>query len=254
MYYVIQENTFREENYDLLVKTIESMGLDYEIVQVLPYTDEMEYKTDRKDVFIFGSLKIARIAKNFGWYPASLMNDNHDYEVYKNYYKENLLNYDSVIHNFSDDIIFDTEYKFIRPCLDTKIFTGGVFNKDEWEAKKEIVLNHSKIVNSDTKIQVAEPTNIYKEIRFWVVDGEVITGSQYRLGGRVCYDKLYDEPAKEFAQAMVDKFQLAKAFVIDVCLVSDGWKIVEAGCINCAGFYHADLYKVIVALENLYEN
>ena len=42
--------------------------------------------------------------------------------------------------------------------------------------------------------------------------------------------------------------------VDDVCLTDKGWKVVECGCINCAGFYKADLQKVIISLENYFEN
>lgn len=55
--------------------------------------------------------------------------------------------------------------------------------------------------------------------------------------------------AKNFAQSMVDLFSLAEAFVIDVCLTDEGWKIVECGCINSAGFYKSDVQKIIMELE-----
>jgi len=49
---------------------------------------------------------------------------------------------------------------------------------------------------------------------------------------------------------MVDKFQIARTFTIDVCLSNDEWKIVECGSTACAGFYDADIQKIIMALEN----
>jgi hypothetical protein len=51
---------------------------------------------------------------------------------------------------------------------------------------------------------------------------------------------------------MVDIFQICDAFVIDVCLTKNGWKIVECGSVSCAGFYDADMQKIIFALEDLY--
>lgn len=52
---------------------------------------------------------------------------------------------------------------------------------------------------------------------------------------------------------MVKIYQLAEAFVMDICevLVNDKpeYKIVECGCFNSAGFYKADMYKMIEALE-----
>jgi len=51
---------------------------------------------------------------------------------------------------------------------------------------------------------------------------------------------------------MVKTYQLASSFVMDVCLTEYGWKIVECGCINCAVFYHADMQKLIYAIDNYY--
>jgi hypothetical protein len=51
---------------------------------------------------------------------------------------------------------------------------------------------------------------------------------------------------------MVDRFQVADAFVIDVCLTDNGWKVIECNCINSAGFYDADIQKIIISLENFY--
>lgn len=106
--------------------------------------------------------------------------------------------------------------------------------EQEWDELIQHSLRNykSEIFNEETLVQVSSVKKIYKEIRFWVVDGKVITGSQYRLGNQTIYDEYYEDEAKEFAQSMVDKFQLAKAFVIDVCLVDSGWKIMECGCIN----------------------
>ena len=254
MYYIVQENTFREENYDTLIHSLERGGLEYEIVKVLPFTDEIEFKTDRKDIFVFGSLKLARIAKNYNWNPGSLSNKNHDYEVYSQYYQENLLNYDSIIQNFTDEIDWNYPLKFIRPSLDTKTFTGKVFTEDKWKefVHYSLTNGHETSLCATTKIQVASPKWIQKEIRLWIIDGEVITGSQYRLGDNTIYSDFIDPEAIEFAERMIKKFELAKAFVMDVCLVDNKWKIVEVGCINSAGFYKSNLLKVFDKLEECY--
>jgi len=52
---------------------------------------------------------------------------------------------------------------------------------------------------------------------------------------------------------MVKIYQLADAFVIDICEVlinnKPEYKIIECGCINSAGFYKANMPKLIEALE-----
>ncbi len=278
MFYVIQENTFREENYDNLLEAVERLSLPYEIVQSKPFTDEVEFKTDRKDVFVFGSIKLARTGRAYGWNPGSLLNDNHDYNVYSAIWGDMLLNADSQVVKFGDEFDWDpsvTQY-FIRPCEDTKTFTGKLYDFYQWqefkgrhfaEQAKFAELNggqRSSSLDMDSLIQIATPKKILKEFRFWVVGGQVITGSQYRLGNRTVYDPLVDRDAWEFAQYAVKMFQLADAFVIDIAMIDveleSGWglgvdpryKIVEAGCINSAGFYRADLQKLVMALEDFY--
>lgn len=50
---------------------------------------------------------------------------------------------------------------------------------------------------------------------------------------------------------MIKLYQPGRAFVIDVALTDDGLKIVELNCINCSGFYEADIQKIIMSLNNI---
>lgn len=269
MHYIIQENLFREQHYQTLFDTLNRLELSHTTVRVFPFVDKIvnlediksesfnvddlpEFVPPTKNVFVFGSLKLARIGKDKDWQPGSLMNDNHDFKVYSKYYGENLLNFDSEIVTLTSNFRWaPNEVKFIRPTKDTKSFTGQLFSEHEWKETLENYLHNyrSAHFNESTEIQISTPKTIFKEIRFWVVDGKIITGSQYRQGKTVIYDDHYEPEATVYAQSMVDKFQLADAFVIDVCLTEDGWKIVECGCINCAGFYKSDLQKIIFAVE-----
>lgn len=269
MHYIIQENVFRENHYDLLFKAMDRLGLSYTVVRSFPFVDkivdlkyinEENFNVDElpdlvlptNKVFVFGAIKLARLAKEKGWFPGSMMNSNHDFKVYSKYYKDNLLNYDSEILTLGSKFEWKpNEVKFIRPTKDTKSFTGQLFNEFEWKDMVENYLHNyrSEQFNESTEIQVSTPKNIHKEIRCWVVGGKVITASTYRIGNTVVYDDMVEQEALDYAQSMVDIFQLADAFVIDVCLSDNGWKIVECGCINCAGFYKSDLQKTIIAIE-----
>lgn len=66
MYYVIQENLFKEKHYSMLIEMMEKFGFDYEIVKFIPFIHEVEFKTDRKDVFCFGAVKMAHVANKYG--------------------------------------------------------------------------------------------------------------------------------------------------------------------------------------------
>lgn len=267
MFYVIQENIFRESHYNLLIETLDKLKLPYKVVRVFPYIDKIvdiedipdyDYEVKKlpdlvvpnEKIFVFGAVKLARICRDKNWYPGSLLNDNHDFMIYSKYYKDNLLNYDSEILKVSDDIDWDIDLKFIRPSKDSKAFNGKLYNKESWKQVIDTNINNQRgILTEDTLIQVSSPKNIYKEIRFWVIGGKIITGSQYKIGYTIQYNTYYEPEALEYAQKMVDIYQVSEAFVIDVCLCDDGWKIVEINCINCAGFYLCNMQKMIMELE-----
>jgi hypothetical protein len=81
---------------------------------------------------------------------------------------------------------------------------------------------------------LAPLTEIFSEYRFLVVDGEVVTGSQYK-----------------YAQSMVDLWNPNRAFAIDIALTKNGYKVIEINSINSAGFYHCDIGKFVNAINNM---
>jgi hypothetical protein len=255
MFYIIQENVFRETNYNLIFETLTKLGLEFEVIKVESNSDTFEFKTDRKDVFTFGSIRMAKLSAQNDWNPGSFFGNNHDYSVYSEHYKENLLNYDCEIKTFGDKLEwFPNELKFIRPCKDSKLFNGSVFSKIKWEDKVEQTQQNPYYLKLDEPqlIQIGTVKTIYKEARVWIVDGKVVTSSYYRYGQNVEYTENVEPEGLEFAQSMVDLYQVAECFVMDICLTPDGWKIVEINCINCSGFYKGDLQKIVIALENKY--
>ena len=255
MFYIVQKNVFREENYDKIFEALNRLGLEYEIVDCPPFVEQLEFKTERKDVFTFGSVKMSRLSTLNDWKPGSFYGGNHDFSVYSKEYGENLLNSDSLICKFSDELNWaPNEAKFIRPCKDSKVFTGRPFSKIKWDdlVEQSLTNGHTTSLSKDTLIQVATVKRIYKEARIWIVDGKIVTSSYYRYGENVEYTENVEPEGLEFAQRMVDLYQVAPAFVLDICLTPDGWRIVEINCINCSGFYRGDLQKVIIALEDLY--
>ena len=251
MYYIVQKNVFKEHNYDIIFKTLERLGLEFEVVEII--NGKFEFKTDRKDVFVFGSIKLAFLANEQAWYPGSFFGGNHDFSIYSKFYKENLLNYDCKIQPLGEPIEWNYgEVKFIRPCKDSKLITGAVFTKIKWEDRLELLKENSFFTEDKLLdlIQIGTVKRIYKEARIWIVDGKIVTSSYYRYGENVAYTENVEPEGLEFAQNMVDLYQVADAFVMDICLTPDGWKIVEINCINCSGFYRGDMQKIVIALEN----
>jgi hypothetical protein len=249
MFYILQNNIFREYNYNKIYDSLNRLNLEFEEVEIKPFIDDYTFETKRNDIFVFGGIKLAMISSKYGWKPGSLMNDNHNFEVYSKHYKEKLLNYDSVIFNLGDDIEFDG-LRFIRPCADSKLFTGNVFSLETWNSLKDSILKNGK--NPSLKIQLAQPKKIHKEFRLFIVGDEIVTGSQYSMNGIYYTSEVIDDEVIDFAKEMINIYKIADCFVMDIALTDNGCKIVECGCINACGFYKSDLIKLLISIENFY--
>ena len=95
------------------------------------------------------------------------------------------------------------------------------------------------------------PVTIHKECRFFVVDGAVVAGSTYKQGGVMVAGAETDPISAGYARACVQRWQPARAFVLDTALTPDGPSIVEVNCINSAGFYGADVERIVLAIEGM---
>jgi hypothetical protein len=62
------------------------------------------------------------------------------------------------------------------------------------------------------------------------------------------YDSIIDQKIVDFAQSMVDRWQPADAFVIDIADTPNGLKVVEINTFGVSGFYYSDMFKVVDAL------
>lgn len=255
MLHIVERNVFAEEHWQILVDTLRSKGIDYEVVRYIPFEHQVEFATPRKDIWVWGALNMAHICSRYGWKPGSMYNSNHDFEVYApKFGMENMLNGDAHFMFIDDDLPATFEYFFARPTGDTKSIKSQVYSAKGWKDLVELA-NSSVPVTPQSprgaRVLLATPKDTQQEVRCWVVNGKVVTASRYKLGFRVVKQNYDDESLfVDFAQSMVDKYQPAEAFVIDVCLSNDELKVVEVNCINCSGFYHANMSKLVEAIEN----
>lgn len=254
MYYVVQENLFKEYHFNTLMEHLKRYNLEYELVAYRPFVSEVEVKTDRKDVWFFGSVNAAMALGHKDWNPGIMYNDNHDFEKYLKKYGNNLLNWDSRVRDFDNIYSPDFPY-FIRPTRDTKIFESKVYYSEEWNTyvDETAETNLRESIRKQTRIICSKPKVIQQEIRCWIVDGEPVTMSQYKIGRRVNMLNMdNNEEAYLFAKNMAKIFSPSRAFVLDICLHEDEYKIVEINCINMSGFYDANMSKLIQSLEKAF--
>lgn len=254
MYYVIQENLFKEYHFNTLIDHLKRYKLEYELISYRPFISEVSVKTDRKDVWFFGSVNAAMKLSHKDWNPGIMYNDKHDFDVYLEKYGDYLVNWDARIKDFGH--LFSSEFPyFIRPTRDTKIFESKVYNYEEWNdyIDETVQTGTFKEISEQTKFLYCKPKELQQEIRCWIIDGEPVTMSQYKIGRRVNFLNMdNNQEAYIFAKQMAKIFSPSRAFVLDICLHNDDYKIVEINCINMSGFYDGNMSKLIQSLENTF--
>ncbi len=147
---------------------------------------------------------------------------------------------------------------FLRPVEDSKEEPGNVKSTGEIIelANKVLALKEHEIpkgsLRHDTEMMFTKPVRLLKEWRLWVVEDEVVTYSLYKEGTRVVCRREIDADALEFARLLVETNpKYAPAYVIDICRTQDGLRMLETNCINAAGFYEADLEKLVSSIEQV---
>lgn len=255
MYFLIQSNIYSDPDHYKVFDALEELNIEYGVINISPTADQFDFKTDRKDVFVYGSVTIARLAKqNSDWYPGSFYEGNHLYEVYSQHYGTNLLNHKVSVHKILEEITWEKgEEKFIKPYNEAKIFTGRVFTETEWkDFVFERLENQTNRITADSLIQVSEAKRTIKEARLWIVGGQIVDSGYYRLHEDAPFEENVSREGLDFANEMIQLFNLEKAFVMDICLTDEGWKIVEINCINSSGFYPNTNVKSIFKALNIY--
>ncbi|MCH2046640.1 MAG: ATP-grasp domain-containing protein [Saprospiraceae bacterium] len=254
MYYLIQSNITKEPHYDRIFTALDELGLSYDKIELYRTTKQLELSVDRKDVFVCGSVKLARMAKEHtDWYPGSFYGGNHLFEVYSERYKGHVLNGEIEVFKFGEPISWsEGEQKFIKPYKNAKLFTGKLFTQLKWEdfVKQALLAPKTPLLNENALMQASVPKAISKEARLWIIGGQIVASAYYKFHGNVLFEEHVAEEGIRFAKRMIQQFEVAEAFVMDICLSEDGWKIVEVNCINSAGFYpNMSVKAVFKALE-----
>jgi hypothetical protein len=256
MHWVLQETLFREHEWEALVGCLERHAIPYSVHKVVPFAGTLVPAAEPRHgkVVCFGSYSMRHSARANGWTPGVYDLYACDYLVQRERWgAQRMLNGDSVVVAFKDARL--DRPAFVRPVDDSKYFAGAVFEPDAFNAwvRKVAVLDEDvgSSLTGDTRVQICAPKTIYAEYRFWVVDGDIVTQSAYRRGGRSYFASDVDERCAAYVREIVAIWQPARAFVVDIGDTPDGLRIVEINTINAAGFYAGDIQAIVLALEAL---
>jgi hypothetical protein len=141
---------------------------------------------------------------------------------------------------------------FIKPSRDQKAFNPGILEAGT-TVESFIKSQHYEEFFLDEVLIVAPVKEIYSEYRFFVVDGSVITGSMYKMNGKLLIKEdvppLILDCAKDYAKL----YHPDKVFTMDLADTPEGIKIVEYNCWNASGLYATDAQKIFFAVHDFIE-
>lgn len=242
-----------------LIEMLNKMGIRNTVTKFgYSYEDYIGHYKDNDCVVFRGSFQFASVIRRKAkWIPGVYCN-LPEFECYKYYPKfgEELLNSDYVMLPFGElqrkklwlfQNVGRGPKLFIRPSNGFKSFAGTIVDQATWD--KDYKQMGFYEVTLDELVVVAPLVGILSEWRAVVVDGKIVSASQYkpeRVEG-------IPQDALAYAQDVVTKakYNPDAAWTIDIAETHQGFKIIEVGSFSCAGLYHCDPEPIINALNEV---
>lgn len=180
-----------------------------------------------------------------------MLNEDHVYISFKNLIKE----WSTIFTGFGNNSTI-----FIRPNGGDKDFTGRIVDYDEKDEFIDECTKYSDIehgIKFDDRILclVSSPKPIVAEYRFFILNKEVICGSQYRRNNIL--DKRMDvmPGAEEIANLVAKQdYQPDLFYCVDICELSNNeFKVIEMNSGSCSGIYECNKSLLISAFTKFFE-
>ncbi len=261
--WILQTNIFKEKAVDKIIDCFQKQKIPYDLVKIIPFDNKFPEGITEYDgpVILYGTTTLLRnISKCNKYYPGMWFNkETFKPSFWGNKIGDKWLNNESkvlrlyeVIDNFKSN-----ESLFIRPNDDFKSFTGQVFYRDDFELlyntiKKE---NTNFNINTSTEVTISPVKKIISEWRFIIIDKIVVSSSRYKYHNRLHISgniKDIEEGALQLAEDIANNnWQISEAYVLDICQVIDGFKVIEINCLNASGFYDCDIMNIIYSASEL---
>ena len=176
--------------------------------------------------------------------------------AYQDNWGEAMVNSDALFTTFAEfqkkDFHPDRLF-FVRPESDLKEFAGEVVQFGSFQKWRMMGLDPYQVLSEHTRIIASAPVNILLEWRCFMVNGKCVAGSQYRKHFDLCVSATLPKEVRDFAEAQAAKWSPAKIFVLDVAQCNPSWDdlyIVEAGCVNSAGFYASNIEAIVTSIHH----
>ena len=261
--WVLQDNAFNEiDRLHKLTYILQEEGCEVKICKYIPFGGtDYNFWGDNSPSILHGSIEFLRNSTkdHIVWMDEEILKCSYYYtkigkfllqEYYGFYPLGELKRLEEVLFTlFSEpgDTPMMGRLLFIRPDDNDKSFVGGVVSRKMFLPWLEEVTS----CNSATKMVIVAP---FKQMKLeWrvIMDGsEPIAASLYRQKDNFVTEEGCPVCVKNFAKEVGEVWAPHPVWVLDIGQeYNDRLSVVELGGVNCAGWYKADPYPIIRAIN-----
>ena len=251
---LLQKNIWQEHAYDRFIASLDNAGIEFLEVGVIPFTENFPERVDFEPDAIFGSGRFVNIcrAKGYPTFPSfDPIEDFYPRYEWVNYCGQQC-RYDQLPDVISQALRLQGA-QFVKPFTE-KFFTGMVIESEEDLEKIQLASSFLEDEGAEM-VRVSPAVNLGEEVRFFILNGQIISGSVYKDRG-IAKQYRVDEnhPSWAAAKEIIRKHgEITFGFVMDLGLVNgEEWRIVELNNLNSSGLYQIDTDAFVNALKQLY--
>lgn len=282
--WLIQDVSRRNESIQQEIDVLNKLKYSWEPYGVIPFTENITnieniFKNIEDDYILRGGTKILKLLSrnksivennsllnDFQKENESIFTDKLKSSIFYNedrfdqmiYSKLDLplLNKVSKIYSLKECLyaVFKNDM-FIKPSKDLKYFDGGGlysgYSVLEYLQSQNFT---SGLYDEDVNVVISSVKKIKSEYRFFIVNGDVITGSKYKENDIIKYDSFIPEKIKDCAKEYAKLYQPSNVYTLDLADTDLGVFIVEYNCWNSSGLYSCDIEKIFSVITDMKRN
>jgi len=265
--WIIQDNLIAENDRKQFQEACDALGIEHVEVIVVPFSSELpEFPIDDEyENIYYGSTTLMNNVYEQLDKPVGLFYNHETFsmENYLEQWGEYMLSAGAEIMTVAEFLDNDRSNPgvnlFVRPDGDGKEFDGTAANEYEIMDMIERMVKYEGPLNENSKILVGPAYSLGREWRNYCVNGKVVTSSRYRNNFRLSKSgEDIPEDMIQFAEDRLKEYAPHEIIAIDIAEVKEDGEmkyfIIECGCMNSVGFYHADIHKYVEALTKYIEN
>lgn len=237
-------------------RACEMTGQNYVPIQVVPFSQALPEMPCVEGKFVlYGrtTLILAASADEY-WKDGVFFNpDTFTPKSYLDNWGEKMLNFDASLIKMRD--VEQLRYPacrelFVRPNDDLKMLSGGVITFEQLcQMYDNATEDLNEPINLNTELVIASKKMINREWRLFVVDGNIVAGSQYIPDVR----SFIPDEVMQFAKSAIEIWSPDSVFVMDIAEDNENLKIIECNCFNGSGHYASNLEHIVHAVSKYME-